>query len=148
MRRRKLKKAGILAMQKAIRIQTNGRGLKLITQQLKADLEELSGSGLLNLFVRHTSCSLLIQENADPSAREDLEEFFDRLAPEHQAWHRHTLEGPDDTTSHLKAALTQTSLNIPVVDGQLGLGTWQGIYLFEHRDASHQREIVLTFLKV
>ncbi|MEE6250099.1 MAG: secondary thiamine-phosphate synthase enzyme YjbQ [Bdellovibrionota bacterium] len=133
-------------MQKAIRIQTNGKGLILITNELNQQLEAFSGNGLLNLFIRHTSCSLLIQENADPTARADLEEFFDRLAPEHQSWHRHTLEGPDDTTSHLKAALTQTSLNIPIINGKMALGTWQGVYLFEHRNASHQREIILSLL--
>lgn len=135
-------------MQKAIWIQSSAKGLKLVTDIVKKQLGDIQGNGLLNLFVRHTSCSLLIQENADPTAKADLEEFFDRLAPEHQDWHRHTLEGPDDTTSHLKAALTQTSLTIPVIDGNLALGTWQGIYLFEHRRASHEREILISYLQI
>jgi secondary thiamine-phosphate synthase enzyme len=94
----------------------------------------------------HTSASLLIQENADPTARQDLEEFLERLAPEGQSWHRHTLEGPDDTTSHLKSALTNSSLNIPISNCALGLGTWQGIYLWEHRRSAHLRRLTLTVL--
>ena len=132
-------------MQKALKFQTDGKGLYLITDKIRQNLD-YKGSALLNIFLRHTSCSLIIQENADPTAKADLEEFFNRLAPEHQDWHRHTLEGPDDTTSHLKSALTQSSLNIPVVDGKLGLGSWQGIYLFEHRDMPHEREILLSLV--
>lgn len=131
-------------MQYAFEQNTKGKGLYLITDLIKDVLGELPNTGLLNVFISHTSASLLIQENADPSAQEDIIEFFDILAPEFQDWHRHTMEGPDDTTSHLKSALTQTSLNIPIVSGQLGLGTWQGIYLFEHRNAPHHRKIILT----
>jgi secondary thiamine-phosphate synthase enzyme len=104
-------------------------------------------TGLLTCFVRHTSCSLVIQENADPDVRRDLDAFFRRLVPDandpSMSWLRHTTEGPDDMPAHIKAALTATSLSIPVMDGQLALGTWQGLYLFEHRDAPHRREIVL-----
>lgn len=96
------------------------------------------------MFVQHTSASLLIQENADPSARADLETFFARLAPEDEAWHTHTAEGPDDMPAHLRAALTNTSESIPVVEGRLGLGTWQGLYLFEHRRRAHRRRLVVT----
>lgn len=133
-------------MQRALEVSTSGKGLYLITEQVKQVLNELPSSGILNLFLQHTSASLLIQENADPTAQQDLEEFFERLAPEGQAWHRHTLEGPDDTTSHLKAALTHVSLNIPIVNGEIALGVWQGIYLFEHRHHSHQRKIILTII--
>jgi secondary thiamine-phosphate synthase enzyme len=103
--------------------------------------------GLLTLFVRHTSCSLLIQENADPDVRADLDEFFGRLVPRSDdpsmSWVRHGMEGPDDMPGHIKAALTATSLSIPVTNGQLALGRWQGIFLFEHRDRGQSREVVL-----
>jgi len=101
------------------------------------------GQGLLTLFVRHTSCSLVIQENADPDVMRDLDEFFRRLAPEQAGWMRHRSEGPDDMPAHIKAALTQTSLAIPVIGGRPALGTWQGIYLFEHRTRPHRREVIL-----
>jgi len=100
-------------------------------------------TGLLTLFVRHTACSLLIQENADADVRADLQEFFARLVPEGMEWVVHSIEGPDDMPAHIKAALTQTSLSIPIMDGKLALGTWQGIYLFEHRAAAHDREVLL-----
>lgn len=138
-------------MQKEIEIQTQGKALYLISSEVEQFLGDanISGkSGLLNCFVKHTSCSLIIQENADPTARLDLEEFYERLAPENQSWHRHTLEGPDDTTSHLKASLTQTSLNIPVSNGKMNMGIWQGIYLFEHRKSTHKRKLVLTFIEI
>lgn len=100
--------------------------------------------GLCHVFVQHTSASLLIQENADPSARADLEAFFDRLATSHAHLFTHTDEGPDDMPSHIKSALTQCSLTIPVVEGQLGLGTWQGIYLFEHRLQTPPRRLFVS----
>jgi secondary thiamine-phosphate synthase enzyme len=103
--------------------------------------------GLLTLFVRHTSCSLLVQENADPDVRADLDEFFRRLVPPgddpSMQWVRHGMEGPDDMPGHIKAALTATSLSIPIMDGRLVLGRWQGIFLFEHRDRGQVREVVL-----
>lgn len=133
--------------QEIIQIQTNGTGLYLITKEIETAFKgHLPPVGLLNIFIQHTSASLLIQENADPTARQDLEEFFNRLAPEHQNWHRHTIEGPDDTTSHLKSALTHTSLNIPITQNKLALGTWQGIYLFEHRAAPHKRGVIVTII--
>ena len=100
--------------------------------------------GLCTVFLRHTSASLLINENADPDVRSDLEYFLDRMVPEGDPAYRHTAEGPDDMPSHIKMALTQVSLSIPVVDGHLALGTWQGIYLWEHRDRPSSREILVT----
>jgi secondary thiamine-phosphate synthase enzyme len=103
-------------------------------------------SGLVTAFVRHTSCSLLIQENADPDVQVDLLGYFRRLVPEGMDWLVHTLEGPDDMPAHIKSALTQTSIAIPIVDGRAVLGTWQGIYLFEHRRRPHGRDVVLHIL--
>jgi secondary thiamine-phosphate synthase enzyme len=98
---------------------------------------------LLTAFIQHTSASLTIQENADPDVVRDLDEFFERLAPEGATWYRHTVEGPDDMPAHIRAALTPTQLSIPLVEGRLALGTWQGIYVFEHRSRPHRRSIVL-----
>jgi secondary thiamine-phosphate synthase enzyme len=100
----------------------------------------------LTVFVQHTSASLTIQENADPDVTRDLNEFFSRLVPEDQTWYRHTAEGPDDMTSHIRSALTQTHLSVPLHQGLLALGTWQGIYLFEHRAIPHRRSVVLHLL--
>ena len=105
-------------------------------------------SGLLTAFVQHTSASLVIQENADPDVVRDLNDFFTRLAPEDSGVYRHTIEGPDDMPAHIRAALTQTHLSIPVNEGRLALGTWQGIYLFEHRSANHRRNVVLHLMGV
>lgn len=101
-------------------------------------------TGMCTLFIRHTSASLIIQENYDPSARHDLETFMERLVPENQSWITHTLEGDDDMPSHIKSVLTQVSLSIPILDGKLALGTWQGIYLWEHRDHPTPREILVS----
>jgi secondary thiamine-phosphate synthase enzyme len=101
---------------------------------------------LLTIFIQHTSCSLVMQENADPDVTLDLRDFFERLVPEHGSHYRHTLEGPDDMTSHIRSALTQSSLSIPVIDGAMALGTWQGLYVFEHRARAHQRSVVLQLL--
>jgi len=103
-------------------------------------------TGLLTVFCRHTSASLLIQENADPDVVADLKDFFERLVPEDTSQYRHTIEGPDDMTSHIRTALTNAQLSIPIHDGELALGTWQGIYLFEHRRVPHRRSIVLHLL--
>ena len=105
-----------------------------------------AGNGLLTIFCRHTSASLLIQENADPSVQRDLQRFFSRLAPHAKDLWEHDAEGPDDMPAHVRAALTQTSLSIPVLGGRMMLGTWQGVYVFEHRDAPHTREIALMFV--
>lgn len=101
-------------------------------------------TGLVSIFVRHTSCSLVIMENADPSARHDLEHWLNRLVPENDPAHTHTAEGPDDMPSHIKMALTRTGETVPLADGRLGLGTWQGIFLWEHRKAPHRRQVVVT----
>lgn len=103
-------------------------------------------NGLLTVFCRHTSCSQIIQENADPDVQVDLKGFFARLVPEGMNWLVHTTEGPDDMPAHIKAALTQTSISIPVADGRMVLGTWQGIYLFEHRRAPHRRKLALHII--
>ncbi|MGV1756068.1 secondary thiamine-phosphate synthase enzyme YjbQ [Rhizobium sp. A22-96] len=136
--------------QTVITLSTRGQGLYEFTDQA-ADFVRGAmaggGEGLLTVFVRHTSCSLLIQENADPDVKTDLDTFFRRLVPPSSdpsmRWVIHTMEGPDDMPAHIKAALTQVSIGIPVMNGRLALGTWQGIYLFEHRDGPHRREIVL-----
>ena len=124
--------------------QAPGQGLHEITDRIRrvvADGEVTEG--LCTLFLRHTSASLTIQENADPSARRDLEAWLNRLVPENDSLYTHTAEGPDDMPSHIKAALTATSLAIPIVDGDLALGTWQGIYLWEHRRGSRTRRLVV-----
>ncbi len=131
-------------MQNQISIRTSGQGLYEFTGEVVEFVSE-SGldEGLLTVFVRHTSCSLLVQENADPDVCRDLNEFFARIAPENMTWLRHTMEGPDDMPAHIKSALTQVSLSIPVANARPLLGTWQGVYLFEHRRAAHERKIVL-----
>ena len=132
---------------KEISVRTPGRGLHVVTRDIERALAESGvNEGILNIHLAHTSASLLIQENADPTARKDLEEFFDRLAPEGESWHRHLAEGPDDTVSHLRASVLPTALNVPVAHGQLRLGTWQGIYVVEHRRASHTRKLWLTLV--
>lgn len=126
-------------------VRTSSQGLHEITEHVERVVRE-SGveDGLCVVFVRHTSASLIIQENADPSAKLDLEQWLNRLVPEHDAHFTHTAEGPDDMPSHIKAALTATSLSIPVQRQGLTLGTWQGIYLWEHRRAPHTRTIVVA----
>ncbi|WP_265517165.1 secondary thiamine-phosphate synthase enzyme YjbQ [Nitratireductor luteus] len=134
--------------QTVLTVSTSGPGLYEITGRAAQFVRE-SGveTALLTVFVRHTSCSLIIQENADPDVKRDLHVFFRRLVPPSDDasmdWVVHCTEGPDDMPAHIKAALTETSIGIPVADGRLMLGIWQGIYLFEHRDAPHRREIVL-----
>lgn len=130
-----------------IRIRTRGKGTVEITDEVARAIAQ-SGirEGIVTVFVRHTSASLVIMENADPSARSDLETFFDKLVPENTPWFVHTLEGPDDMPSHIRMVLTRTSETIPVHDGRMTLGTWQGIFLFEHRSAPHQREVVITVM--
>jgi secondary thiamine-phosphate synthase enzyme len=133
--------------QTRLTVATRGPGLYEFTRELSAFVAaHARGEALLTVFVRHTSCSLVIQENADPDVRRDLEGFFRRLVPDvddpSMIWVRHRDEGPDDMPAHIKAALTATSLSIPVTDGRLLLGTWQGVYLFEHRARPHRREVV------
>lgn len=133
--------------QEIFEIQTSGQGLYEFTAEIGAWLGTVEyAAGLLTLFVRHTSCSLLIQENADPEVQGDLQAFFHRLVPPSSdpsmTYLRHTYEGPDDMPAHIKAAMMPVSLQIPVAEGRLMLGTWQGIYLFEHRERPHQRQVV------
>lgn len=121
-----------------------GQGLHLITSEIESVVAKAKiETGLCTLFVRHTSASLLIQENADPSARHDLECWLNRLVPENDSIFTHTQEGPDDMPAHIKSALTATSLSVPILHGSLVLGTWQGIYLWEHRHAGGRREVVV-----
>lgn len=134
--------------QTVITIATQGQGLYEFTDEAAAFVRQAEVSeGLLTVFVRHTSASLIIQENADPDVQRDLREFFRRLVPPSSdasmRWIVHTQEGPDDMPAHIKAALTQVSLGVPVTGGRMALGLWQGLYLFEHRDRPHRREIVL-----
>lgn len=135
-------------MQTSFTIQTRGQGLYDFTREVAGWVR---GSGVLTLFVRHTSASLLIQENADPEVQSDLLAFFQRLVPPTTdpslSYLTHTYEGPDDMPAHIKAALLPVSLSIPVSDGRLALGTWQGIYLFEHRDAPHRRNVAAALTR-
>ncbi len=126
-------------------LRTRGKGTYEITREV-AGIVARSGitTGTVTVFVKHTSASLVIMENADPSARRDLEVFFDKLVPEDTPWFVHTMEGPDDMPSHIRMALTRTSEVIPVMNGRMTLGTWQGIFLFEHRRAPHHREIAVS----
>ena len=127
-----------------IQIATRGKGFYPFTRDVAQWVSSLNlRTGLLTLFVQHTSASLTIQENADPDVVRDLADYFERLAPENDPRYRHQDEGPDDMPAHIRSALTQTSLSIPVVHGRMALGTWQGIYLFEHRVAPHLRSVVL-----
>jgi secondary thiamine-phosphate synthase enzyme len=128
-------------------ISTRGKGTYEITDRVTAEVGESGiASGTVTVFVRHTSCSLIITENADPTARRDLEEFFERLVPEDTSYFEHTAEGGDDSTSHIRSVLTRSSEVIPIADGRMQLGTWQGIFLFEHRRAPHRREIALSVI--
>lgn len=133
--------------QSSLSISTRGAGTYEITKQVSQALRK-SGmlEGIATVFCQHTSCSLVLMENADPSARRDLEAWLDRLVPANDPHFTHTLEGADDMPSHIKMALTRSSETIPFADGQLLLGTWQGIFLWEHRRAPHARNVVLTFL--
>ena len=137
------------AITESFDVPTRGKGTYEITAQVET-LLSASGirTGLATVFVRHTSASLVIYENADPTARADLHRFFEDLVPEDHPGLIHTTEGPDDSTSHLKMALTRTSESVPIADGRLTLGTWQGIYLFEHRDAPHRRTVTVSLLGV
>ena len=129
-----------------VTISTHGPGLYEISAALAKFLDtEKASDGLVTCFIRHTSASLLIQENADPDVQKDLQAFFSQLAKNGMNY-RHTEEGPDDMPSHIRSALTQTSMAIPVRHGKPALGTWQGLYVFEHRDAPHQRDVLLHFL--
>jgi secondary thiamine-phosphate synthase enzyme len=128
-------------------IRTRGKGLYPFTRDVAQWIASTEApGGLLTIFCQHTSASLVIQENADPDVVLDLADYFERLAPEGDARYRHTCEGCDDMPAHIRTALTQTSLSIPVIGGRMALGTWQGIYLFEHRSSPHRRSVVLHLL--
>jgi secondary thiamine-phosphate synthase enzyme len=136
-------------LQDEIVIHTEGKGFYIITSEIQEMIRKGNvNQGMLHLFIPHTSASLVINESYDPSARQDMEAFLDRLAPEGESWHRHTLEGRDDSPSHMRAILTATSLSVPIDDGDLSLGTWQGIYLAEHRTHPHRRTVLIRCLKV
>ncbi len=135
----------MIAKTETFDVRTHGKGTIEITSEVESIVSR-SGitDGTATIFVRHTSASLVIMENADPSARRDLEKFFEKLVPEDTSWFTHTMEGPDDMPSHIRMALTRTSEVIPISRGQMTLGTWQGIYLFEHRRAPHHRNIAVA----
>ncbi|MES5486672.1 secondary thiamine-phosphate synthase enzyme YjbQ [Bradyrhizobium sp. INPA03-11B] len=135
-------------MSSRLTVETSRAGFTDITREVAKFLREVrAGEGAVTLFIRHTSASLTIQENADPAVLADLMTALDRAAPEDGGW-RHDTEGPDDMPAHIKTMLTATSLQVPVLDGEMALGTWQGIYLIEHRARAHRREIVLQFIGV
>jgi secondary thiamine-phosphate synthase enzyme len=128
-----------------LEVRNHGRGLYEITDQIESKIDKSRvQNGTVTVFVQHTSCSIVIMENADPTARRDLEEFFDRLVPEGADYFTHDSEGSDDMPSHIRMALTRTSETVPIVDGKMQLGTWQGIFLFEHRRAAHRRKVSVT----
>jgi len=130
-----------------ITVSTHGKGLYPFTRQVETWLsKQRVATGLLTAFVQHTSCSLVIQENADPDVTLDLRDFFERLVPEDDEQYRHTAEGADDMTSHIRSTLTHTSISIPVISSRMTLGTWQGLYVFEHRSVPHARRIVLQLM--
>ena len=133
-------------LQTTLSLPSFSRGYHLITSAIENALPELSSieAGILNIFIQHTSASLTINENADPTVRQDLEQFMDRTVKENEPYYRHVMEGADDMPAHIKATLMDTSINIPVTKGRLNLGTWQGVYLCEHRDYGGSRRLVLT----
>jgi secondary thiamine-phosphate synthase enzyme len=127
-----------------LQVRTSGKGMTNITEGVQAFIHDRQiEQGMCHLFIQHTSASLVINESFDPTAQKDMESFLERLVPEHQAWMAHTLEGGDDCPSHLRTMLTNVSLSIPIDNGQLALGTWQGIYLFEHRRQPHNRKVLI-----
>lgn len=134
--------------QKEIALKPRSRGFHLITEEILSQLRELQQTnvGLLNILIKHTSASLTINENADPDVRQDFESFFNHTVKENEPYYVHTIEGPDDMPAHLKASILGASLNIPITNGRLNLGTWQGIYLCEHRNHGGSRRLVLTIM--
>ena len=128
-------------------MRTHGKGLYEITDEVQSKIDNYGvRNGTVTVFVQHTSCSIVIMENADPTARRDLEKFFDRLVPEGVDYFTHDAEGGDDMPSHIRMVLTRTSETMPVIDGKMQLGTWQGIFLFEHRRAPHRRNVLVTIM--
>jgi len=138
---------GVVLRQSVLSVTTPGRGTLDITHEVEAVVRDAGiATGLCHLFIQHTSASLLVTENADPAVRHDLEAFMARLAPDGDPRHRHADEGPDDMPAHIRTALTAVSLSLPIAAGRLQLGTWQEVYLWEHRDAPHQRRIALQLI--
>jgi len=137
-----------MIFQKEIVLKSRNKGFHLITNEILSNLPELKNydKGICNLFLLHTSASLTINENCDPDVRSDLNKHFDKLAPENQPYYDHTLEGSDDIPAHIKTSLTGVSLNIPIKNGNLALGTWQGIYLCEHRYRGGNRKLLVTII--
>ncbi len=135
-------------LQKEIQLKPKPRGFHLVTDEILSALPELEGvsSGIAHIFIKHTSAGLTVNENADPSVRKDFESHFNRMVPEDSSLFEHTLEGPDDMTSHIKSSLVGHSLSLPVTNGRFNLGTWQGIYLCEHRNRGGSRKIVVTVI--
>ena len=130
-----------------LEVHTNGKGLYEITDEVQSKIDKCGvQNGTATVFVQHTSCSVIIMENADPTARRDLEEFFNRLVPEDLDYFTHASEGSDDMPSHIRMVLTRTSETVPIVDGKMQLGTWQGIFLFEHRRAAHRRKVLVAII--
>ena len=134
--------------QKEIKLTARNRGFHLVTEEILDQIREIKDfkTGFLQVFIKHTSAALTINENADPTVREDFESHFNEMVPENQPYYKHTLEGPDDMPAHIKASLLDTSLQIPITDGKLNLGTWQGIYLCEHRNHGGNRKLVITIM--
>tara|TARA_B100000579_G_scaffold128693_1_gene103791 strand:+ start:16235 stop:16648 length:414 start_codon:yes stop_codon:yes gene_type:complete len=132
--------------QKEIILPIYKRGIYLITDVIDNAIKETNCSGLLNIFIQHTSASITINENSDPTVRQDLELYFDKLVPESEPYYKHVLEGPDDMPAHIKASLFGNSLTIPITDGKLNMGVWQGIYLCEHRNQAPNRKLVITII--
>jgi secondary thiamine-phosphate synthase enzyme len=130
-----------------LEVRSHGKGLYEITDEVQSKIDNCGvRNGTVTVFVQHTSCSIVIMENADPTARRDLEEFFDRLVPENADYFTHDAEGSDDMPSHIRMVLTHTSETVPIVDGKMQVGTWQGIFLFEHRRASPRRNVLITIM--
>jgi secondary thiamine-phosphate synthase enzyme len=130
-----------------LEVRTHGKGLYAITDDVRSKIDNREArNGTVTVFVQHTSCSIVIMENADPTARRDLEEFFERLVPEDADYFTHDAEGSDDMPSHIRMVLTRTSETMPIVGGKMQLGTWQGIFLFEHRRAPHRRKVFMTMI--
>ena len=130
-----------------LEVRSHGKGLYEITDEVQSKIDNCGvRNGTVTVFVQHTSCSIVIMENADPTAQRDLEEFFDRLVPENADYFTHNAEGGDDMPSHIRMVLTHTSETVPIVDAKMQLGTWQGIFLFEHRRASHSRKLFITLM--
>lgn len=136
--------------QKEIKLKARSRGFHLVTNEVESQLSELKEikSGILHVFIKHTSAGITINENADPTVLEDFESHFNKMVPENMPYYKHTVEGPDDMPAHIKASLLGSSLQIPVTNGRLNLGTWQGIYLGEHRDFGGARKLVLSLYGV